>query len=196
MADDRETDRPRLPALLPAQLDTAQRALYDVITGGARSRGPQAFSLTDDAGGLAGPFNAMLLSPGIGGALQELGSALRYRSALTDRCREIAILAVAAHWDSEFERHAHEAVGRTVGLDEDELTALRDPDEEPFTDPVERTVLAVTRALVRRHDLTAPEYARAVELLGEPLLFELVTLVGYYATLALQLRVFRVATPG
>ena len=56
-------------------------------------------------------------------------------------------------------------------------------------------MLTVTRHLLRRRYLADSEYAVAAEMLGEPLLFELVCLVGYYATLALQLRVFRVGTP-
>ncbi|HEY0949418.1 MAG TPA: hypothetical protein VGD85_04425, partial [Nocardioides sp.] len=59
--------------------------------------------------GLAGL--AGLLSPAVGDALQRLGAAVRYRTALPDRAREMAILLVAARWDSAFEREAHEAVG-------------------------------------------------------------------------------------
>ena len=44
-------------------------------------------------------------------------------------------------------------------------------------------------------DLDDGAYAEAVEQLGAAGLFELLTLVGYYATLALQLRVFRVVRP-
>ncbi len=57
-----------------------------------------------------------------------------------------------AHWRSDFEQYAHEAVARAAGLTGTELAAIR--------------------------------------------LFELLALVGYYATLALQLRVFRVPAPG
>ena len=54
---------------------------------------------------------------------------------------------------------------------------------------------ATTYALTARGDLDDEEYAGAVAALGLPMVFELLTLVGYYATLALQLRVFRVAAP-
>ena len=57
-------------------------------------------------------------------------------------------------------------------------------------DPTERTVLRTTRALLRDRTLDDAGYAAAVEALGERGLFELTTLVGYYALLALQLRVF------
>src|SRR5206468_6474422 len=97
---------------------------YDAITGGPRASGPQHFPLTDERGGLTGPFNALLLSPPVGEALQRVGSAIRFAAALPARVREAAILLVAAAEDSTFERHAHEAVGRSVGLTEDELATL------------------------------------------------------------------------
>jgi 4-carboxymuconolactone decarboxylase len=50
-------------------------------------------------------------------------------------------------------------------------------------------------ALVTRGDLDDERFERAVALLGLPTLFELVTLVGYYSLLAVQLRVFRVGAP-
>lgn len=183
----------RLPILRPEGLDDVQRALYDAIAGGPRAGGP--FALAGAGGGLVGPFNAMLYAPAVGDALQALGAALRYRTTLPDRLRELAVLAVAAHWGSAFERHAHEAVGRRVGLTESELTAVRENRDAELTDPAERTALAVARALTGRGDLDDGEYAEAVAVLGRPALVELSTLVGYYAALALQLRVFRVDIP-
>ncbi|GLW66326.1 carboxymuconolactone decarboxylase [Actinomadura rubrobrunea] len=189
---------PRLRRLRPDELDAEQRALYEEIVSGPRGNGP--FALTDDAGGLHGPFNAMLLRPTLGHALQGLGAAIRYRGALPARCREIAILVVAAVWDSAFERHAHEAAGRAAGLTDEELRALRDGDDDVFSgvfaDERERVVAVTTRTLAERHDLTDEEYARAVDVLGADGVFELTAIVGYYATLALQLRVFRVPVPG
>jgi 4-carboxymuconolactone decarboxylase len=50
----------RLEVLTPSRLSPGQRELYDEIAGGARAAGPQLFALTDGAGGLIGPLNAML----------------------------------------------------------------------------------------------------------------------------------------
>ena len=189
------TEPRRLRKLEVDRLDAEQRALYDSIASGPRANGPQLFALTDGAGRLEGPFNAMLLRPGLGQALQELGAAIRYRGTLDDRGREIAILAVAAVWDSAFERYAHEAVGRAAGLEEAELDALRRGDHEAFADERERLIAATARALAEQGDLTEEEFAGGRAALGEEGLFELTTLVGYYATLALQLRIFRVPAP-
>lgn len=182
----------RLPSLSPAELDDDQRDLYDAITSGSRSTGPQLFRLTGDDGALAGPFNAMLLNPPIGDALQRLGAALRYSGRLTARCREIAILAVAAYWDCGFEQRAHEAVGAHVGLTDAELTALRAGADPRLSDPTEAAVLSAVRSLLEHDDLDDESYAAAVSVIGADGLFELTTLVGYYGLLAAQLRVFRV----
>jgi 4-carboxymuconolactone decarboxylase len=180
----------RLAGLLPGELDEEQAKVYRAITGGPRAAGPQAFALTDAEGRLRGPFNAMLLSPPVGLAVQALGAAVRYGSVLSDRAREMAILAVAAHMGSAFEREAHEAVGRAGGLTEPEMAALRAGGVPELTDTVERAVLQAALALVRRGVLSDVEYAEAVTAVGERGLFELTTLVGYYAMLAVQLRVF------
>jgi alkylhydroperoxidase family enzyme len=187
--------RARIAKLVPASLDDDQRAVYDAIAGGRRAQGPQLFQLRDADGGLEGPFNAFLLQPRLGLALQALGSAVRYETTLTDRAREIAILVVAVHRDSSFEWYAHEAVGRHVGLSDAELAALRERDYGVFADRSERVVAGVCHALLTDGDLDSVAYDDAVEALGVPQLFEVVTLVGYYDTLALQLRVFRVEAP-
>ncbi|WP_336212385.1 carboxymuconolactone decarboxylase family protein [Nonomuraea sp. LPB2021202275-12-8] len=173
----------RLRPMPPERLDADARALYDRIVAG-----PRGVSMLDEEGALAGPFNAMLLSPAVGDALQELGVAIRYRSGLGARARELAILVVAGHWDSAFERQVHEVIAAELGFTEAELAALRAGSPLHLADPQEAAVLRVTRALVGRGDLDEEEYAA----LPENVLFELTTLVGYYSTLALQLRVFAV----
>ncbi|HEV7187703.1 MAG TPA: carboxymuconolactone decarboxylase family protein [Blastococcus sp.] len=186
----------RLPRLTPDELEPEQRALYDAIVGGPRSAGPQLFELADGDGRLNGPFGVMLHSPAVGGALQELGAAIRYRSVLGERLREIAVLAVAAHWSSDFEQYAHEPLGRRAGLTDEQLDALAAGAEVALDDPADVAGLRLVRALLRAGDLSDEEYAEGHRVLGEQALVELTTLVGYYATLALQLRVFRVGVPG
>jgi 4-carboxymuconolactone decarboxylase len=185
----------RLRPLLPGELDEEQRTVYESITGGPRASGPSHFPLVDGEGRLHGPFDAMLRSPAVGGALQGLGSALRYGSDLPARIREMAILAVAAAEDSAFERFAHEAVGRGVGLSDEELGCLRSEAPLPGDDPVEAAAVRAVRSLLRDGDLDDPTFGSTLGALGERALFELTAVVGYYRTLAMQLRVFRVPVP-
>ena len=181
---------PRIRPLTPSELTPEQQALYGAIIGGPRAQGPQHFALTADDGSLRGPFDGMLRSPAVGTAQQELGAAIRYRTGFTDRSRELAILLVAARWDSAFERESHEAIARALGFGPDELAALRALDMSGFDDS-ERLVGNVTVALLDG-DLSDELWAAASTVLGVDGVFELTALVGYYSTLALQLRVFRV----
>lgn len=176
--------------LPPDRMSGRQRELYDAITGGPRAAGPQHFALTRADGSLRGPFNAMLLEPELGEAVQNLGAAIRFAGSLSPRAREIAILIVAARWDSEFERAAHEAVGRAAGLSEQEIAALRDQDVTVF-DGDEAMIAEVARQMAHG-DLDDEAFDDAAARIGREQLFELSVIVGYYAMLALQLRVFRV----
>jgi 4-carboxymuconolactone decarboxylase len=185
----------RLPKLQPHMLNAPQQHLYATMTGGPRGGSNQPFRLVDDTGALTGPFNAMLQQPAVGEALQALGAALRYQGRLPDRARELAILIVAAHWQCEFEQFAHEAAGRRAGLSDADLAAIRAGQEPDLADPAERALVRAAWTLARTGDLTDEQYTAAEAELGAAGLFELTTLAGYYATLALQLRVFRVGVP-
>jgi 4-carboxymuconolactone decarboxylase len=186
----------RLPILSSEEMTGEQRDLYREILGGPRGQGPRAVLLASGAGGLAGPFNAMLYAPPVGHALQGLGVAIRFRTELAARVREMAILVVAQAWDSAYERESHELIGRDAGLTEAEIEALRTGADPGFTVKDEQVAYSVVRALTSPGaDLDDEEYDTAVAVLGEQALVELTSLVGYYTTLALQLRVFRVPAP-
>ena len=186
----------RLAVLSSDEMTPDQKDLYRDILSGPRGQGPRAVPLASGAGGLAGPFNAMLYAPPVGHALQELGAAIRFRTELTARVREMAILMVAQVWDSAYERASHEPIGREAGLTDEEIEALRGGADPGFPDKQEQAAYSVVRALTGpAADLDDEAYEAAVAVLGERALVELSTLVGYYATLALQMRIFRVPAP-
>ncbi len=182
----------RLAALSSDTMTPEQVGLYREILSGPRGQGPRAVQLDTGAGGLAGPFNAMLYAPEVGHALQELGAAIRFRTELSPRIREMAILVVAQAWNSAYERDSHEPIAREAGLSDPEIEALRTGSDPAFTDEQEQVAYQTVRSLTGPADLDDHQYDRAVSTLGERSLVELSTLVGYYATLALQLRIFRV----
>jgi 4-carboxymuconolactone decarboxylase len=171
----------RLPVVSSDEMTDEQRDLYREILGGPRGQGPRAVLLASGAGGLAGPFNAMLYAPPVGHALQGLG---------------VAILVVAQAWDSAYERASHELVGRDAGLTDEEIEALNTGADPGFAAKDEQVAYAVVRALTSPDaDLDDEQYDTAISVLGQEALVELSSLVGYYATLALQLRIFRVPAP-
>jgi alkylhydroperoxidase family enzyme len=185
----------RLRWFEPAELDADQRALYDRIVSRPRLQGTSAPSLTDAAGRLLGPLNAMLLNPALGAIELELGTAARFKTRLTPRAREIAILELAALRRCGFEWCAHEPVGRKAGLTDAELAAICSGAPAPTLDATETVVRDVVRTLVRERTLDDAAFAAAVATFGEGMLRDLVAIVNYYDAVALSIAVWRPPLP-
>ncbi len=185
----------RLPWYHPDELDEDQRRIHERVTGGPRAQGPQAFELTDAEGRLEGPFNALLVLPTLGDALQEVGAQIRYASSLPPRAREVAILTNAVAQRCSFEWWAHERVGRQAGLTSDEFDHLREGRVPPSFDELEVAVHGLVTLLAAGGDVSDADHDRLVGQLGVATTHELVTLVGYYDLLALSLRFWRTPLP-
>ena len=186
---------PRLDLTAPADLDDAQRAVYEAITGGPRASQAGTVPIVDESGRLAGPFAVMLLTPEVGNAMQQVGAKIRFSASLTARERELGILAVAGRLRSDFERLAHEPAAIKAGLTQAQVNAVlsgRVPDGL-----TEDEALIARLAQVMTADRTLPDadYEAGVAALGKERLAELTWLVGYYSALALALSVFRPEIP-
>lgn len=190
----RPQDAGRFPLLTPAGLTAEQRVVYDSIAGSPRGKGP--FTIVYDDGALAGPFNALLLSPAIGDAVQSLGAALRFRGALDGRLRELVICAVSADLDSAYEWYAHSRMAATVGINEVELDHLGRGSEPPTLSPAERAALAFTRMLLQDGAVDDDSHARVLTFFGHAGVVELSLLVGYYRMLAGLLAAGDIPAPG
>lgn len=184
----------RLPWPTRDELDGEARRVYDRIVDGPRTSTTSPGAVADDDGRLLGPFNAMLSSPAVGDALQQLGAAIRYGTSLPHRVRELAILTVAAHHRSAFEWHAHRQPARAAGLTDATLDAVRAGDAAALDEPDGLVFRAVRRLLTDR-DLDEHTFGEVQDALGVSGAVELVTLVGYYDLLALGMRVFRAPLP-
>lgn len=192
--DHSELRHGRLPWPRPDELTEAQREVHERIVGGPRS-GESAFRLADADGRLHGPFNVMLAAPGPGLALSELGAALRFRTSLSDRVREIAILTLSALERSSFEWYAHEAVARRIGMTVEEIAALAACEPAPSFDDVERTVQRAVVQLAQGGDLDDAVHGALAAHLGTEGAVELIVLVGYYSMLAVAMRALRTPLP-
>jgi N-carbamoylputrescine amidase len=185
----------RVPNLAPNMLTAEQHALYESIVGGRRADGPQLFRLTEDDGSLVGPFGIMLIAPHVGSALSALGETIRYATSLSPRIRELAILAVAAHWRSEFEWFAHEAIGRSIGFEDAQLGALASGHAPSGISAEESITHDIVSAAVAGAGIPDETWERAIATLGIVAVTEVVALVAYYSGLALLLRAFEVGSP-
>jgi 4-carboxymuconolactone decarboxylase len=186
---------PRLELLSVAEMDDAQRSVHEAILGGPRRSQHGTVPIMDDEGRLLGPFAVMLLAPAVGGPLQEVGAALRFRTGLTGREREVAILAVAAAHRSDFEWRSHEPAARKLEITGAQLEAIAAGQPPAGLDDTEALVYRTAATMARDRALPDEHYDAAVAVLGKARLAEVTWLVGYYSALALALAVFRPAGP-
>jgi 4-carboxymuconolactone decarboxylase len=186
----------RLPKTPLERLTDQQRGIYERITGGSRAVGAFHFPLTADDGTLNGPFGIMIYEPELGSILERLGATIRYRTNLSPRVREIAILQVAHAMGSDFEWWAHARVGKAAGLTQIELDALA-TGSPVGEDEVEQSSAAFCQMLLRdEHHLTDDQFTALSSKLNPTTIIELTVLVGYYRTLAQLMAVFDIGIPG
>jgi len=186
---------PRLDLIAPADLDDAQRALYEAITGGPRASQAGTVPIVDEAARLLGPFAVMLLTPEVGNAMQQVGAKIRFSTALSARERELAILAVAGVLRSDFERLAHEPAALRAGLTTAQVNAVLSGQAPEGLTGDEPLICRLALKMTAERNLVDEDYAAGVAGLGRERLAELTWLVGYYSALALSLAVFRPFLP-
>jgi alkylhydroperoxidase family enzyme len=186
---------PRLDLIAPADLDDAQRAVYEAITGGPRASQAGTVPIVDESGRLLGPFAVMLLTPEVGNAMQQVGAKIRFATALTARERELGILAVAGELRSDFERLAHEPAALRAGLTKAQVNAVLSGQVPGGLAGDEALICRLARVMTADRNLSDEDYETGLATLGEQRLAELTWLVGYYSALALSLAVFRPLLP-
>jgi 4-carboxymuconolactone decarboxylase len=186
---------PRLDLIAPADLDDAQRAVYQAITGGPRASQAGTVPIVDEAGRLVGPFAVMLLTPEVGNAMQQVGAKIRFSAALTARERELAILSVAGELRCDFERLAHEPAAIEAGLTRDQVDAVLAGRAADGLSDDEALITRLARVMTAERNLADADYETGMTALGRERLASLTWLVGYYAALALSLAVFRPFLP-
>ncbi len=184
----------RVPRLRPNALDGAQAELYALYTTGTRAEAGTDFSLVDADGQLTGPPASWMLNAELGLGLERLAREVRFNLQLAARSREIVILAVAEAEDSDFERFAHHRAAAKAGLSDEEIRALAAGTFQPLN-AEEGMLVELAGELLAGRDISDELWLRAGRDLGSTGVFEVVTLVGYYRMMALQLRAFRISPP-
>jgi hypothetical protein len=180
----------RLRKFGPDGLTPDQLVIYDYYLGaGSRSR---SLPLMDEEGHLLGPVNAWLVSPKVGSAMDMLGRAVRRATDVSPAAQEVIILVVAHRLRNEFERAVHEPEAESAGIPKADVERLSSGQPVSLEDPEWQACYELAVSLTETGTVTDDEYARAVEALGEKRVFEVVSLVGYYQMLAMQLAVYQV----
>ena len=113
------------------------------------------------------------------------GRAILADLELNPKLRELAILQVAHVAEAEYEWVQHAAIGRHVGLSDDQIQAVErgDAEAECFDD-AERAVLAATAQVTRGPHLSDEAFAELSRHLSPREIVELLLAAGSYLMLA------------
>lgn len=122
----------------------------------------------------------MAHSPPVLSGFSKLGGAILTQSALAPRLREIAILRVGLVAGADYEVSKHVAMGRSAGLEDDEIAALRPDGDVSVLGEAERAVVRFTDELVTAVRASDDALAGVRRHLGDRELVELVVTIGYY----------------
>ena len=159
-----------------------QREVYDKIVSGPRGK-------------IQGPLRAALHNAELADKWQALGALLRYRTSLSPRQSELAILITGRACQSPFEWYAHCLEGQKAGIEVAILDALLAQTEPPDLSEDDRIIWCFSTELNQHKSVSDITYARALSRFGEKTVVELTALIGYYTMVAMTLNCHEIPLP-
>ena len=176
---------PRLAVLNDEQLNPTQRALIE-----AMRSGPRGQSLT-----IRGPFAAFLHAPVFGDLAQRLGAHCRYKTTISPRLSEFAILCTARLWRAQFEWYAHEPMALKAGVSPKTVRDLKAGRVPKSAAKDERAIYDFIQELYKTRRVSDRTYKRVRSFFSDEAMVELVGVLGYYVLISMTLNVFQLLPP-
>ena len=173
----------RMPPLSDAEMTAEQR---EAIADFKQTRGTLEFH---------GPFVPLLRSPELLRNAQRVGEYLRYRSALPQHLRELAILVTARHWYQRYEWGIHAPIAAEAGVSGAIIAAVADGRRPAEMASDQATLHDFCVELLRNQSVSDPTYKAAVRHFTEHGVVDLVGILGYYSLLAMVMNTARTALP-
>lgn len=154
-----------------------QREGYRFLVDGPRGRVP-------------GPYKVWVHNPKLVHAVAPHFTPVQ--SSVSEREREIAVLAMTSRWHSAYPTAAHEKRGREVGLPAAVVEAIIAGLPTSFPDAREQAVYEVAMALAGGRLVPQGLYDRAVAVLGHESVTDVIVLMGYYTAVSLTMKFYAV----
>jgi 4-carboxymuconolactone decarboxylase len=186
----------RLPLVDVDRLDAAQRELFEYLqTRVVPWADAAGFRSTTADGKFIGPFNAALRSPTVAGAFLQLQASEERHTSLSNRVRQVVILAVGAAWAADYEIYAHSAVARQCGIPDDDVRRLAAGTVPDTLCDDEKVAYRFTRQLSTSHRIDDATFVDARKAFGDRGITDMVLLAGTYYTVCGLLNAFGVPAP-
>jgi 4-carboxymuconolactone decarboxylase len=120
------------------------------------------------------------------------GNHILAKSTLSARDRELLILRTGWNCRAPYEWGQHVAIGRSVGITDDDVSRLAAGADAPGWDPFEACLLRAADELHDDQCLTDATYAELAERYDEKQMLDLVFTVGQYHLVSMALNSMRV----
>jgi alkylhydroperoxidase family enzyme/sugar lactone lactonase YvrE len=186
----------RLPLQDPRSLGESARKLFDRIDSTmVKWADAIHFQSKTPDGRLIGPFNPVLFSPEIASRFLDLQLAEQQHTTLSDRVRQVVILAVGAVWNSPYELYAHTEAARHAGLSEDSIRTLAAGELAAGLSHDEAIAYRYVHMLSADHHVEDALYDAAERCFGAQGLVDIAMLAGIYHTVCALLNGFDIPSP-
>jgi len=140
--------------------------------------------------GIRGPGGIRLHSPKLSRLIQEVNHYLRHESGISERVRELAILATARELNHQFEWVAHEPAALKVGVSQAIVDIIRYRKPIDNLDETDGVVIEFCRQLMGARKVEPETFAKAHRIFGTKMLVDIVSVVGSYAATGALLTAF------
>ena len=111
----------RLPLLPSADLDAAQRALYEAYDSMTQGEEYQGFEVKNSDGAFVGPWGVMLHFPDLARPLGQFIDLAQRLPGLSERARQVVILTIGGRFNVAYELYAHIPLAERAGLRPDQV---------------------------------------------------------------------------
>ena len=149
-------------------------------------------SLIETRGRLPGPNKIYVHNPKLAKVMGPLGAHFRTGYSLSEREREIAVCIITSKFHAAYPTNAHERAAKAAGLPPDTVEAILSGLPTSFADPREQVVYEMATCLANARWVSKGLYDRAVDALGHVGITDVITLMGFYASVAMTLAFYDV----
>lgn len=163
------------------ELTGEETALWDSIAG---TRGHMPVS-----------YQSLMNSPGAARAVSQMGTYLRFESAVAEDVREAAVLVVNARLNCLFGWVQHVPLALAAGVDQRAIDGLAAGQLPAWLTPGQRTAALMAEQSVRDGRVANATLAEARDAFGVAQTIDLLLAIGYYSMLALYFRSLNLQLP-
>ena len=161
---------------------------------------PEVQTLADDilkvsSAALGGPYNALLRSPEMARRCFDLLDYLRFKTSVSKRLNELAILIQARIANAQYEWWAHAPIAQRAGLSEDVIEQLRQCHKPANLQADEALVYDYCVQLTLNHRVPDKLWQRAISEMGEQAVIDLTVVSGTYVMVSMLLNATQVEIP-